>query len=185
MYLALSYPRQISAIIGAYPMLDVEAPFYNTLFEKRIVGVPTIAPELLASHLQSMDRRESHAPTSAMPPDRLALSFAITQSGRYLEFLGSDDSRLFPLRRLANPTDADGEGGGANLPYMFIYHGREDSAVPADGTVLFESTLSAHRPKARLFMSLQPGDHGFDALMDIQTPWLRQGLDQVCIVWLA
>ena len=182
MYLGLTYPKEISAIIGAYPMLDVEAPFYNTAFEKRIVGVPTIDPALLENHLQAMDKSRP-PPTAASPPDRLALSFAVIQAGRYLEFLGCHDPRLFPIKRLDDPVDADGREGGANLPHMFFFHGEHDSAVPQDGTTLFVSKLKANRPKARVLLALQPGDHGFDAVADLRATWLHEGINATRKAW--
>jgi len=165
-------------------MVDVEASFYNSAFDKSIVGVPTIDPTLLQNHLQAMDESCPNPPTAASPPDRLALSFSVVQSGRYLEFLGCADPRLFPLHRLDDPVDADGKHGGANLPQMFFLHGEDDSAVPKDGTVRLVSKLKATRPNARVAFILRPGDHGFDADATLRTPWLQEGIDEIRKPWL-
>lgn len=183
-YLGLTYPKQISALIGAYPMVDVETSFYNSAFEKPIVGVPTIDPAILENHLQAMDRSSLSPPTAASPPDRMALSFSIVQSGRYLEFLGRDDPRLFPINRLDDLVDADGRDGGADLPQMFFFHGEHDSAVPKDGTELFVSKLKATRPSARVELAIQPGDHGFDGDANLRTPWLHEGIKKIRAAWL-
>ncbi|GAM90459.1 hypothetical protein ANO11243_085030 [Dothideomycetidae sp. 11243] len=191
MQLTLSHPRDIHGLICCYPMLEVESDFYNTASEKTIAGVPNLDPRLLEDHLVQI-RSSATVPTEAYPPDRLALSFVVVQTGRFLEFLTRGKERyeveayerLFPLRRLQNERDADGEARGANLPPMFIFHGEQDSAVPCGGTNLFEERLRAFRSAARLRVSLQSGDHGFDARASTETPWLKQGLHEVVNGWL-
>lgn len=184
MQLALSYPRDVRGLICCYPMLDIEDLFYNTAFSKRIMAVPDRDPGILEEHLDAM-RSEKHAsrPTEATPPDRLALSFAIVQQGRYLDFLGSRNPRLFPMRRIQDLHDADGEGRGRNLPPMFLFHGQQDSAVPCAGTVAFEKQMRMLRPEARMRVCFQPGDHGFDAEAKLETPWLRDGMADVVEAW--
>lgn len=184
MQLALSYPMDVRGLVCCYPMLDIEDPFYNSASSKPIVGVPNCDPRILDEHLAAMCSEEKGCqPTQAEPPDRLALSFVIVQQGRYLEFLGTQDSRLFPFRRLQDARDADGKCEGENLPPMFIFHGKQDSAVPSEGTVAFEKRMRSLRPKARLRVCLQEGDHGFDAEASLQTPWLREGLKEPVEAW--
>ena len=186
MQLAQSYPADVRGLVCCYPMLDIEDPFYNNAFSKPIIGVPNCDPRILDEHLAAMrSGDEESRPTEAEPPDRLALSFAIVQTGRYLEFLGSENRRLFPMRRIQDARDADGEAEGGNLPPMFLFHGQQDSAVPYAGTVAFERQMRLTRPKARVRVCLRPGDHGFDAGDDLETPWLRDGLEDVVDAWTA
>lgn len=185
MQLALSYPTKIRSVVCCYPMLDVEDSFYNTVFHKTILGVSSVDLSLLERHLAAVQVDDGRVtPTEASPPDRLALSFAIIQSGRYLEFLGARDSRLSVFRRLEDTSDAGGSDLGASLPRMFLYHGTDDSAVPYTGTMSFEKHVKAHRPKAKVRVTFQPGDHGFDFFANLQTPWLQEELIEIVETWL-
>ena len=113
--------------------------------------------------------------TSADPPDRLNLMFAIIQQGRILEFLGKDPS-LFPLETIDSVKI---------FPPLFIYHGRDDSVVPAEGTEKFVENFRRNLPEAKLVFKLEPGEHGMDHEIDIKEPWLQQGLELVTAEWLV
>ena len=127
---------------------------------------------------------QHHVITEANPPDRLELSFAIVQHGRYLEFLGQDNQKLFPIERILDDVDANANGKGKDLPPLFVIHGKDDSVVPCQGTTLFVETLARTRPLARYRLELQPGEHGFDADASIHTTdWLKGGLDFISSFW--
>lgn len=188
MQLALSYKKKISALVAVYPLLHPEATFYTTAYSKPILGVDNRPLKVVEDHIRvSKSSHElTHAPvTEADPPDRLALSFAIVQHGLYLQYLGNEDRRLFPLQRLKDEVDADAVGNGVNLPPMFICHGRNDSAVPCEGTEIFVEELARLRPLARYHLELQSGDHGFEWNATIDgTDWLNRGLGYVVPSWL-
>ncbi len=188
MQLALSHPQDISALLAVYPLLDPESDFYTTLYSKPILGVQNLPISLLEDRQKSFTiGNQSTVPvvTEADPPDRLALSFACVQHGRYLDLLGRSNKTLFPIKRVSDDADADAAGKGGSLPPMFIFHGMEDSAVPSDGTLRFVEALSQHRPRAKCRLELQHGDHGFDFEASIDgTDWLRRGLDFTNEHWL-
>lgn len=128
---------------------------------------------VLNDHLATI--RTGEIVTSANPPDRLNLMLAIIQQGRILEFLGKDPS-LFPLESIES---------AKTFPPLFIYHGRDDSVVPAEGTEKFVEKFTRLMPEAKLVFKLESGEHGMDHETDIKEPWLQQGLELATVEWLT
>ncbi|KIW36497.1 uncharacterized protein PV06_11264 [Exophiala oligosperma] len=189
MQLALSYHGQVRGLIAAYPMLDIIDRHYTEPYSKPIIKVANRPIEVLECHLETLRaaRAEGRNPvvTEADPPDRMELSFCIVQNGRYLDFFGTGPRGLFPMDRITDSQDADAASEGAELPPMFIFHGEQDSAVPAEGSQRFVQALRKNRPRARVHLEIQPGDHGFDFSATLQTDWLKQGLKVVGPAWLG
>lgn len=131
-------------------------------------GLPQLPAEIVTKHLESM--KPGAIVSSATPPERISLMFAAVQQGSFVEFLGND-IRLYPMWML--------EGGiekSADLPDIFIYHGRQDSAVPYKGAEKFEETMKVlEGRKEKIYISIQQSDHGFDNLDELtsDTPWLK------------
>jgi len=177
-YLALqsglmySSPR-IKAVVASYPMIDMKSPWFNQSKEKLMFNIPMLPEAFLNDHLATI--HAGGIVTSADPPDRLNLMFAIIQQRRILEFLGKDPS-LFPLETIESVK---------MFPPLFIYHGRDDSVVPAEGTEKFVEKFTQNLPEAKLVFKLEPGEHGMDHETDIKEPWLQQGLELVTVEWLA
>lgn len=182
---ALSHPGHIQGVVAAYPMLDLKAPFYTERYSKPIVQVPNLPNTLIDEHLATSRAKEVptvHV-TAANPPDRLELAFAIVQNGRLLEFLGNKSPDLFPLERVKKLAAASNEQL-SSLPSFFIFHGKQDSAVPVDGSRRFASLLQETVPDAKLRLYIQDGDHGFDKDATMETPWLREGLAMISRRWI-
>jgi acetyl esterase/lipase len=177
--LALSHPRHIQGVVAAYPMLDLKAPFYTECYSKPIVQVPNLPNSLIDEHLASQAKVPTVHVTAADPPDRLELAFAIVQNGRLLEFLGNKSSDLFPLERLKKLAASN----QLSLPPFFIFHGKQDSAVPVDGSRRFASLLQETVPDVNVRLYIQDGDHGFDADATMETLWLREGLAMISRKW--
>ncbi|KAK9851972.1 CAZyme family CE10 [Penicillium brevicompactum] len=180
MHLALSYPSEIRAIVGAYPILDVESRFYTEAYPKPIIGVPNIPVEVLEAHLSNM--RTTHSPTvvtAADPPDRLELAFSVFQNGRFVELLGADNVDLFPMKRVK----ALAAAGRLRLPPTFIFHGRQDSAVPCEGSQRFVDLVREKLPDASINFHVLDGDHGVDFEATLATDWLHQGLSMITSAW--
>ena len=75
-----------------------------------------------------------------------------------------------------------------DLPKISIYHGRQDSAVPYNGTEKSEETLKGlEGGKEKISISIQEGEHGFDSLdeLTLDTPWLNEDPEFVTSMWLA
>lgn len=157
-------------------MLDLKTPFYTTAYSKPIVGVPNLPSSVVEEHLSTSQT----VPTEADPPTRLELAFSIVQNGRFLDYLGRDNPDLFPMERIENLSLASGR---LELPPLFIFHGEQDSAVPAEGSRKFVSLLRERFPNARVRLHIQDGDHGFDADATLETPWLKEGLSFISSNW--
>ncbi|KAI2671609.1 hypothetical protein CBS147355_8601 [Penicillium roqueforti] len=179
--LALSYPSEIRAVIAAYPVLDLKSKFYTEAYPKTILGVPNMPNEIIEEHIAAM--RTAPLPTvatAADPPDRLKLAFSIFQNGRLLEFLGSEDY-LFPMKRVENLAAA----GGLKLPPTFIFHGKQDSAVPFEGSQRFFDLVREKAPDAIVKLHGLDADHGFDFATTLETDWLKDGLEIITGAWLG
>ncbi|KAK4866873.1 hypothetical protein LT330_008036 [Penicillium expansum] len=179
--LALSHPSEIRAVIGAYPVLDVKSRFYTEAYSKPILGVPNLPNEIIEEHISAM--RCAPSPTvvtAANPPDRLKLAFSVFQNGRLLEFLGSEDY-LFPLTRVESLAST----GNLKLPPTFIFHGKQDSAVPFEGSQRFYDLVRERAPDAIIKFHGGDGDHGFDFATTLETDWMKDGLEIISTAWLS
>ncbi|KAF3805050.1 hypothetical protein GCG54_00005795 [Colletotrichum gloeosporioides] len=166
-------------MILAYPMIDLESPYYTRRFNKPIVGVPNFPDEVIHEFLTSPLSGSRKLLTAADPPTRLDLAMAIVQNGRFLEFLGTENE-LFPLRLLTT----NGRRDRPILPQCFILHGEEDSAVPVEGTRKFVARLKTVDPSSHVHLAIRPGDHGFDSSAKLGDEWLAKGLQGVTDAWL-
>lgn len=171
---ALLHPEGITACVAAYPVLDIESRFFTEDYEKTIMGNRMVPLKVLENHLAGT-KPGTIVTADSVPLTRNPLAVCIVQHGRYLEFLGKDPI-LFPLKILEHAN---------NLPLVFIYHGKQDSAVPFEGSVVFVERLKQLQPHAQVLLSLEDGEHGFDAIADLETPWLKEGLAVVARNWSA
>ena len=183
MQLALSHPSEIHALITAYPMLDLRSRFYTECYSKPIVGVPNMPNKMVDDHLSkwiSSPADKKAYISAADPPNRLDLAFAIIQNGRFLESFGQDRT-LFPIERIENLAAI---GAPIELPPTFLFHGKQDSAVPVDGSSRFVELLQFKAPDTKICLYCQDGDHGFDADATLDTLWLKEGLGTITKAWL-
>lgn len=179
---ALTRLPGIRGIIAAYPMLDLKAPHFTQAYEKILTGVRMVDAEVIDRHVKAM--KEGEVVSKSISPDRLDLATAIIQQGRFVEFLG-EEKELFPLERLATfHGNKNILPSSVHLPRMWIYHGRQDTGVPASGSVTFvEQARKVWGEELRF--DLPDGEHGLDKDCDIKTSvWLRNGLEWVTKKWL-
>ena len=173
---ALLHPEVgIKAVMAQYPILDVASDFFKKAYKKPISGLPQQPQDLVENHIASMKTGSVVVADPSDPPSRLGLAFAIVQQGRYLELLGEGPE----VRPLENLKAFKGE-----LPFLFICHGNQDSAVPVEGTRMFEKLLREMRPDAKVKFAYEDGEHGFDEACTLETPWLMEGLREVQKAWL-
>lgn len=172
------------AMVLLYPMLDMKSDYYNKAYEKAIVGVPNFPNNLIDEFVASMNK--TTPVTEVDPPSRLDLAIAMVHNGRVLEFLGQDPE-LFPLEKVleAKPSSAADGRIQSIFPPILVTHGKDDSAVPAQGSRTFVERLERVDPYSRVHFVMQPGDHGFDAFSNAQDPWLSEALSFVTKEWLG
>lgn len=174
---ALTQPVTVKAIIAAFPMLEVDAPWYSVKADgKRPFGAPEISKTFLDKHIADIPK--DAVVTAGYPPDRIPLALVAIQQGLFTEMLGKDES-LYPLRVLEK-IKAD-----ETLPYVFTFHGTNDQAVPWEGTEKFANTWKEKFGDDSIYAYFAPGDHGLDTYETMETEWLKKGLDAVTKAWLA
>lgn len=153
-------------------MLDMKSPWFTKHFEKHPFGRPMMPPSFVDDHLATIKVGEVISAVS--PPARTDLALATLQYGRYPEILGSD-REVYPMEMLKEVE---------SFPPLFIFHGKEDSAVEVEQTEVFVGRLRGVLPEGRVLVKYEHGDHGFDASAGLETPWLKEGLDFVTGDWL-
>lgn len=165
-------PGTLSAASAAYPGLDFKAPYYSNPYNPLFFGRPIVPESVLDDHLAAM--KPGEILSSAAIPDRLPLLLVMGQRGRWAELMGTDQA-LYPLEVVE---------GVKSFPPLFIYHGREDAVVPVEDTVKFVDAVKRVVPGAKVLCKLETGDHGFDALVTAEEPWLKEGLEFLDKEWL-
>jgi acetyl esterase/lipase len=164
----------IRALIAAYPMLDVGADFFSkNLGTQHPLGVPMLPAEVLESHLRDM--KEGDVVSEVEPPERFQLAVGMVQQGRWMEFLG-EGAGLFPMKVIEEVQE---------VPFMFLFHGSDDSAVPVEGTEKFAEKAKVRFGEEKVLLYTGPGEHGFDGEVGVETPWMEEGLVKVTRAWLG
>ena len=174
----LQPPGSIQTVIAQYPVLDYDSEFFSTAYKKSILGAPQLPRSILDDHLKTM--KPGSVVSACNPPDaRRSLSTSCVQQGRFLEFLG-DDEMVYPMRRV-------GKVDGESVPPMLIIHGKDDSAVPVEGSTKFLERAKEHWGEGKVLLHLEPGEHGFDGALKLEeAPWLQSVLkQQVTGAWLG
>jgi len=170
----LLHPQGIRACVAAYPVLDIESRFFTEDYEKIIMGNRVVPTKVLEDHLSDV-KPGAIVSADSVPLTRNPLAICIVQHGLYLEFLGREP-QLFPLKTLER---------ASNLSFICIYHGKQDSAVPIEGSEVFMKRLKELHPQAQTLLLSEEGEHGFDAVATLETPWLKKGLAAVAEHWPA
>jgi acetyl esterase/lipase len=158
----------IKAVIAAYPGLNA-----GVKRTAPIMGAPTIPPNILEDFLKT--REAGKIVTSAEPPARMHIALSIAQQGRMVEFFGVDE-RLFPVSVLQTLDE---------MPFVLILHGRDDTAVPVEGSIRFAELVRRKFGSGKMDLRIEPGEHGFDAEATLDMPWLKDGLSRATELWLA
>lgn len=165
--------QSLKAVIAAYPMLDLQSRWFTEAFPKPSFDVPAYPSSVIDDHLATM--KTNSVVSAAEPPSRVDLMFAMVQHGRFLEMLGTHPS-LFPINTI-NVAKA--------FPPLFIYHGRQDTLIPREGTEKFVENLKVVLPEVKVLFKTEDGDHGLDSSITVETPWMKEGLDFVTQEWLG
>jgi acetyl esterase/lipase len=176
-------PGTVKACIATYPVLDIKSRFYSEEYEKSIFGAPTLPKDILANYLKQVrNASDAGSPlvvTSATPPERVPFALSMVQQGLYPKLMGQEKI-LYPYERIEEVKKGD-------LPPTFICHGRDDSAVPVDGSERWVEKVNARFGQGAVELVIQPGEHGFDGdeSITLDTPWLRDGLARITKAWLG
>jgi acetyl esterase/lipase len=167
----------IKAVVAAYPMTYIDSPWYATASEdKHPFGIPEISKEdVLDKYIAAME--PGKIVTSSDPYVRLPLAIATLQNGLFPEILGKEDE-IYPARVLDKMI-------GEKVPFLFVTHGTEDTAVPCEESKKFVGAWEEKFGKGSAVGKFESGEHGFDGHATLQTLWMKEGLVGVTKAWIG
>ncbi|KAK4695268.1 hypothetical protein P7C71_g2455, partial [Lecanoromycetidae sp. Uapishka_2] len=169
-------PGTFKAIIAGYPMLDFKSPFFTQHYTKRPFGRADELPaSIIDEHIAT--RKPGEIVSAILSPKRIELAVAVVQHGRFPDMLQSNDTSLYPIETL--------DSAKSYFPPLFIYHGLNDSAVEVAGTLEFMRKYREVMPEDKMLVKLVPGEHGFDSTLELDEPWLKEGLEFITKEWLG
>lgn len=172
----ITRPDLVKAMIAAYPMTYIDSPWYAAASTtKSPMGAPQVPLKVLEDHIAATPKDQIF--TGAFPPDRMMLALSALQNGVISGMIGTHES-LFPARLIEKVED------GQKMPFLFAFHGTEDSAVPCEETKQFLSSWLKKFGSASGLGKFEPGDHGLDVECSLETPWLKDGLVGITKAWL-
>ncbi|KAJ5495085.1 hypothetical protein N7539_000201 [Penicillium diatomitis] len=167
-----------SAVVLVYPMVHLRDRFWNEKYEKPMYGTTLLPYEPVEEHLRNLPDgaivSNDKDLDKGLGSSRSEMALRIVQNGRFLDFLGTD-SNLFPLENISRATTMP--------PFVWIYHGRQDSAVPYYGSERFVEELRRHKPDVKVRFEGHDGDHGFDAGLTISEGWMKDSIAELSQYW--
>lgn len=178
LHLGLSHPNEIRAVTAAYPLVDAASPHFTGQYTKVVFNQPEVSKKTISSYLSETEHQETKKLVSSDPLlQRGALMFGLVQHGLFGDLFPIHQRGLFPLLRLAD---------GARFPRggVLVWHGREDSVVPVEGSLKLQEAASEHDPDLDLRLVLREGEHGFDHSANIDDKWAAEALSSCVTSWL-
>lgn len=167
----------VKAVIAAYPVTYIDSDWYSKAStDKSPFGTPQLPRQMLDAHIAAI--KPGTIVTSATPPDRIPLGIVALQHGLFSELFGEDDA-FHPDRVLAK------KSAGDKVPYLYVLHGKGDTAVPCDQSVQFVGEWQAKFGKDRATGEYQEGEHGFDGEASLEDEWMQRGLSGVTKAWIG
>lgn len=178
LHLGLSHPNEIRAVTAAYPLVDAASPHFTGQYTKKVFSLPEIPKETISAQLRETERHEAKGPISSDPDlKRGALMFGLVQHGLFGDFFPKNQRGLFPVLRLED---------GARFPRggVLVWHGKEDSVVPVEGSLKLREALGEHDPGLVFRLVIREGEHGFDHAANIDDEWAAEALSGCVRSWL-
>jgi acetyl esterase/lipase len=173
----LMRPDLVNAVIAAYPMTDLDNPWYAEKgTHKAPFEMPQFPVAVLDSHLSAI--MPGKIVTGEFPPARMEVAICTLQQGRLLEFLGKDE-KMFPLKVIEKMN------GDEKIPFLFVLQGKEDNAVLATEAEKFVGAWEGKFGKRGIVAIFEPGPHGFDTELEMDEPCLQEGLAGVTKSWIG
>ncbi|KAJ5381778.1 uncharacterized protein N7496_004206 [Penicillium cataractarum] len=168
----------MAAVILVYPMVHLRDRFWDESYEKPMYGSLHLPFDKVEQHLRELtdgpivtadERLERGAETN-----RSDIAVRIVQNGKFLDFLGRQ-SEVFPVENISRAT---------KLPSLiWIFHGKQDTAVPFYGSERFVEELRTEKPGVNVRFEGYDGDHGFDDDAVISEGWMKDGMSEVGKYW--
>ncbi|KAJ5717555.1 hypothetical protein N7488_003201 [Penicillium malachiteum] len=167
----------IKAAIAAYPMVDFHHRYWSEAYEKPIFGAATVPTILIYNHLKSLPPNAvfsgNEDPATGAGMARMPVALSIVQNGKFIDFLGREPE-LYPIDLLPN---------SKLPPFLWVFHGRQDSAVPFEQSEYFVKELEKHVPDTVVRFDTPDGEHGFDGNFKLADPWIQEGMTEILSHW--
>ncbi|CAI6241353.1 unnamed protein product [Periconia digitata] len=175
LHLSLLYPQDIRASALPWPLVDTESEWFSVgSGNSMVMGMPPFPKDQTENHLASMNM---DAVTTQGGPDRLPIAIGGMQHG-FAHTIWGKSEETFVLRAL--------ERGGAKLPeFVWIAHGKDDTAVPLEGSEKLVRLIKTNSANTSVRFDVKPGDHGFANHVPFEEEWLQEALKEIAAVWLA
>ncbi|KAM0496276.1 hypothetical protein ACHAP8_007537 [Fusarium lateritium] len=175
----LNHAPEVRAVTASYPMVDAKSRHFTEAYEKSMLGSPQISASLIEEHMVKLKNGEIESIISADPQvQRVALMLSYIQNGRFEEIILLNRRDLYILDKIED---------GARFPRggVFVWHGKEDSVVPVEGSIKLADMITELDPDLTFTLAVRDGDHGFDANSSIDETWFSEGLKPLVSAWLA
>lgn len=168
----ITQPKDINikAILAQYPMTNyLRREPSDTFFD-----MPSPGPEAIDQHISSIAPNTVFS--SAIPPARMGISYALSAYGKYLHYFG-EDKKLWPINAIED---------AKAMPPTWIIHGDADTAVDVKDSQDFVAKWTKYEVAGEVKLSVLPGqEHGFDiVLKEDEEEWLREGLKWIEGKWV-
>ncbi|KAF1811937.1 alpha/beta-hydrolase [Eremomyces bilateralis CBS 781.70] len=175
-------PIVMRALILGFPSLDLRSPWFSKAGPKSIMNSePWGDVKILQEHMLNLPHGE--VVTSDPTRKRIELARIIIQHGQMTRLLGNR-TELFPLECLGILQMFLNQAPNGRHPFIWIYHGDKDTAVPFDGTKRFVSQIHHEVPQVQIKLSIGQGmEHGYDTALGMDEGWVRQGLQIIDRYW--
>ncbi|KAK3670352.1 hypothetical protein LTR78_009806 [Recurvomyces mirabilis] len=174
---AIYTPKSIGATVLHYPVLDLRAPHFTVAGPKELFpGAPAELPShILNDYVAKLKGDEVVGNDENL--SRFPLVLSIVQQGRFDELFGTDRS-LHPLEQVEDGAVT------SEFPSIWILHGKDDTAVPIEGTrKMVEALQQRGLGEDKLHLSVEAGGHGFDIhapdtneAATLETGWVKEGV---------
>ena len=105
---------------------------------------------------------------------RMPLALSIVKNGKFIDFLGREPE-LYPIDLLPRAKKLP--------PFIWLFHGKQDSAVPFEQSEYFLEHLKKYTPHTTVRFDARDGEHGLGGDEGLSEEWIRQGIESVSSVW--
>lgn len=174
----LIHHDKIRAVHASYPMIEIEGSHFSGRTEKEVFGLPMMPKDFVTDYLSNMSSTTKQDVVSSDPnAERAQLLFGFIQYGRFDELFSLDKREYFPLFHLK-------DGGRFPRGGVVIWHGRDDTVVPVEGSEKLKAVVDEVDPGLDCQLVVRDGEHGFDHTADIDHEWVQSSLHKIITAWL-
>ncbi|KAI0199514.1 putative polyketide synthase [Astrocystis sublimbata] len=177
---ALLFPEEsrIRAIISSSAPIHANIPHFTIPGPRKIMGTQAPpsreAENIIRAYIKAI--KPGTVREGSDPAEMWELLMCIMQQAWLPRLMRArTDGRLDVMKNL---DDVSG-----TPPPMWIIHGLQDSFAPPICSTEFAKKVAEEHPDIPLLLTLQPGDHMFDAHVSLDKDWVRDGCRFLSKYW--